>query len=391
MPPSLFVIFGFVILCVFAATRLYTGRVRTTLRTAIIFRHLALLVRQNMPLPMGLQFAAWGESGSVRRILMRTSRLLQAGLPLGEALRRAHPGCPGLLLSVVQAAERAGTLPAVLGEIIERDTYRQKDEGCEHDRRWGYVVATVVLFLVVFYGANYYVVPRLAAIMADYDAIMPAITTALLEASPFTGADPTTALGWLFRLVVVGMTLLPAALLAWGIVRLRPRRADRVGPLQFLGDLTRWHLWPWRWLALPDACAASAPSIRLATAGGWPLPDAVEQAAELDTNWFWRRRLRAWAGGIRQGLEPVAAGRACGVPEVFLRAVAVGVRDGDLDAPLQHAERYYVALARRRRVRLVHLIWPAVTLCLAAVVGLFCLGLVLAIKTLIEQECAQLG
>ena len=385
------VIFGFVLFGLVAATWIHAARVKRALTTAVVFRQLALIVRQNIPMAMGLEFAAWGESPPVRRILARTGRLVQAGLSLSEALRRAHPGCPGLLTSIVRTAERVGTLPAALIEVNARDLHRRQWATDDDPRRWGYLVVTPVVFLLVVYGVNYYVVPRFSAIAWADGIALPTITSEIVAASPFSSASPQTALGWVYRGMLTALMLMPFALIAWGVARLVPRRADRLGYLHLAADAVRWYLLPCRWLVLPQDCAATAPAIRLAVGAGWSLPDAIVHASELDTNWFWRQRLRDWAAAIRQGNAAVDSGQTCGMPEALLRCVAIGVRDGDLDAPLMHAERYYAALAQRRRSWVAQTLFPVATLVLAAIIGVYCVGLVSGIKALIDHACAQLG
>src|SRR5262245_41492358 len=87
---------------------------------AAILRHLELIMQQNLPLPVALQLAAQSEGGATRRVLFRCGQLTQLGMSLTEALRRAYPKCPGIVMSVIAVAERGGTLPAALREWAPR-------------------------------------------------------------------------------------------------------------------------------------------------------------------------------------------------------------------------------------------------------------------------------
>ncbi len=381
---------AFIAFCVLVAGCVHAGRMRNQLRTAILFQHLGLIVRQNMPMPMALQFAAAGETGVTRRSLTRASRLLQAGLPLSEALRRAYPVCPGLPLSILHAAERAGTLPSALAEINERGAGRPRQTS-GGQARWGYVGVIAIVFPTVFFLFSYYVLPRFTTIYMDFDTTPPLITTEVFAANPFTTAAPTTWYGQAFGVFLVALALLPAAVATWGVTRLVPRRADRLRRTQIAADYVRWYAWPFRRIVRAESCAESIPSIRLAAAAGWPLADAIDRAAELDVNWVWRKRLRGWADRIRRGAAAPEAGRACGVPEMLQRAIAVGVRDGDLDAPLHHAASYYGFLARRWRTLAGQLAWLVATLVMAAAVGLFCVAFFAALRELIIDTISQIG
>ncbi|MCZ6697366.1 MAG: type II secretion system F family protein [Planctomycetota bacterium] len=380
-----------VLTCFFAAACAFAARMRSRTRTEIIFRHLGLIVRQNMPLPLALQFAGRGESGATRRSLVGIGRLVQMGLPLSEALRRAYPQCPGPLLSSVQIGEKTGTLSAALQDINEENARSLSGNAAGATTRWSYVVVTAFAAAVVICAAQYRVAPRLQILVLDYDVVLPASTQDVFVASPFSNESPKTLYGWIIRLFLVGVTVSPAFLLIVGLARLRPRRADRLGWFHLIADAIRWYVWPLNRIASSRACASTARTTRLATAAGWPFHDAVLHAADADLNYFWRGRLRAWSEAMKDGAEPVASGRENGVPEVLLRAVAVGMRDGDLDAPLHHAGQYYSTLTNRWTEALVQVLWPAATLAVAAIVGMYCYAFVAVIASLTNAACAMLG
>lgn len=377
--------------CLLAAACVFAVQMRSRIRIEIIFRHIGLIVRQNMPLPLALQFAGRGESGATRRSLLRIGRLVQMGLPLSESLRRACPQCPGPHLSSVQIGERTGTLAAVLQDINEESLRRPSGNVAGATTRWGYAVVTAFATAVVFCSVSYFVVPRLRLIVYDFGAVLPTSTTEIFEANPFSSEHPKTIFGWAIRLFLVGVTVMPALLLIWGLLRLRPRRADRLGLFNLIGDSIRWHVWPFSRIALAQACASTARTTRLATAAGWPFHDAVLRSADADLNYFWRARLRRWSDAMRGGAEPVASGRDNSVPEVLLRAVSVGIRDGDLDAPLYHSGQYYSTLHHRWKEILLQTMWPVATLAVAFIIGLYCYGLVSGLGSIIDLQCALLG
>jgi type II secretory pathway component PulF len=360
-------------------------------RAAIIFRHLGLIVQQNLPLPRGLELAAESESGATSRVLRRLSHLTETGMPLPKALSLAYQGCPALPFSIVEAAERTGTLPAALRELNERLSRAPDPAQSDIAKRWMGFTAVFLALLLWYMGFVVFLTPKFGAIFADYDVQMPPFSREVLAVGMAGGPGPQTLLGNLFRLSLAGVPLLVGVVVFGGVARLGPRRAHRSGVLSLIWDFLNWHIPPLRTIAVSEGCANAIPTLRLAAAAGWPLPDAIQRASEVDANYYWRRRLEGWARQIRGGTDAIAAGRQVGLPETFLRYLSLGMRDGDLDGPLYHAESYYACLLHRWKKWLVQLAWPLATIYLGVLVGAVCLAVVLAVRSLIDVACASVG
>lgn len=374
-------------LTVFVLAMIVAAFARRRARTAIIFRHLGLIVRQNLPLPTALQSAANGETGATRRVLLRLARSTRMGMPLSQALAHAFPAVPGLPLSVVQAAERSGTLPSALGELNEHFFRRPEPAGSDPAHRWLLYCAVLVEFAVVYALMNFFVLPKFMVLSQRWDTPWPVVTCDIVRAAQVTGPAPQTALGHIFRLMVAGLTVLIPLFVVSGLARLRPRRADHVGAVSLVSDFIRWQLWPFRKLAWATCCARALPTLRLALAAGWTLPEAAERASEIDINYFGRRRLRGWAEQLREGRDAVAAGRTLGFPAMLLAQMALGMRDGQLSAPLYQAECYYRALETRWKLFFLQLLQPVAVLYLGALVGIFSAAVFFAVKDMIDRAC----
>lgn len=368
---------------------------RRRARASIVFRHLALIVRQNLPLTSALQCAAASETGIARHILLRLAHRTAQGLPLSEALSTGYPAVPALALSVVQAAERCGTLPDALCELNERLSRRPEPTTTDAAHRWLLYTAILVAFVSLYLGASFLVLPRFVSLLdgVNQEAPLPYAFQIhdIVRAGHPLGPMPQTSLGWIFRALVTSLTVITPLFLVIGLARLRPRQADHVGALAFLRDFLQWHVWPSRKFAWAACCARALSTLRLTLAAGWPLPDALERAAEVDANHFGRRCLRRWAERLRHGENAIAAGRVLRVPEMLLAQMAVGTRDGNLDAPLHFAEDYYRRLEHRWKQFLLQLLWPLTTLYLGAIVGILTVAVFLAIKGMIDTACAAIG
>jgi type II secretory pathway component PulF len=375
----------------FVTATVLVMRARSRVRSRVILRHLELIVRQNLPLPSALDLAADTEQGATRRILRRMGRMVRLGLPLSNAVRVAYPGCPSLVLSVLVTSEQSGTLPSALVELCRRPTQTELDDRLDTRSRWAFLIATIVIFVVVYWCYSWIVFPKIRMVLADFTTPAPPLALDILAAHPLSGMSLTTTGGKAMRLMLLALFFAGPAALLWILLALRPRRADRLGPIDWFGDFIWWFTWPLGRIAEAGASASVMPTLRLAMGAGWSLPDAIAQAATLDTNYYFRVQLVEWCQRVREGEDATAAARASGLPDMFVRCVAMGMRDGDMDAPLAFGADYFAALTLRRRTAAVHLFWPVATLIVAAMVGAFVWATVVLCKTLIDVTCAQIG
>lgn len=367
----------------FLAVIYYTRAYRNASCAAIV-RHLELIMRQNLPLPVALQLAAQSERGATRRVLHRTGQLTQLGMPLSDALRRAFPKCPGVVMSVIAAADRAGTLPATLREWTPRLERIYTNRDFSLAARFGYSVATWLTFLLILSGVGYYVVPKFRTIAGDFGVPLSEMSLDMLE-SPFTLEIPRTWAGWVLRIAAFATVGLLFVLARWAKFRLFRRNPERLSAIDRFGDWVAWTLSPFRSVTRATAWSQVLPSIRLATVAGSSLDDAVLQASQLDVNSQLRNLLREWSLSLKTGESPVSAAHAVGAPDMLTRWLAIGMRDGTFESSLLFAERYYVALAMRRGNTVLHILWPLVMFSLACLTGLVLYSMIDILRTMMNM------
>lgn len=381
---SLLLIFSWVPLIVLLIAAIFYTRGHRIASCATILRHLALIMRQNLPLPVALQLAAQSERGATRRVLFRCGQLTQLGMPLSDALHRAYPKCPGAVMSVISVAERSGTLPAALHEWAPRLERAYSDREFSLAARLGYSLATWLTFLLILSGVGYFIVPKFHTIAGDFGVPLSDLSMDMLQ-SPFTLEIPRTWAGWVLRgaaLATIGLILVLAR---WARFRIFKRRPERLSTLDRLTDWFAWTISPFRSVTRAHAWSQVLPSIRLATVAGSPLDDAVFQAAQLDVNAQLRALLMEWSLLLKTGESPVAAAHAVHAPGMLTRWLSVGMRDGTFESSLLFAERYYIALAQRRGNMLLHILWPLVMFFLACLTGMVLYSMLQVLKQMIDM------
>jgi len=380
----LFFPFAVVVLIVMILAIIFHARGHKAAACAAIFRHLELITRLNLPLPVALQLAAQTERGAVRRVLFRCGQMTQLGLPLAEALRRAYPRCPGTALSALVVAERANTIPAMLSEWAPRLERHFTHRQFNLTARFGYSLGTWLCFLLILLGVSHFVWPKFATISSDFGVPVSDVATDILK-SPFEWEMPRTWTGLAFRIAILSTLVIFFVLLRWMRFRFRRRRSEKVSQMDQFLDWFAWTLSPARSMTRAIAWSQVLPSIRLAAAAGFPLNDAVFQSAQLDVNVQLRRQLAQWAEHMQLGQSPVAAAGTARLPDMLVRWLAAGARDGTFDASLLHAERYYQALADRRSNLLLQILWPVVMFVLACLTGLMLHSILQALVAVIEH------
>ncbi len=364
---------------------IHGAHLRRDARLRVIFRHIGMIVRQNIPLSAGLFCAALSERGKTRRILSRLSLLLETGVPLSDALELGYAACPIGIESSVRAAEAAGTLPDALADLNGRLSDDRDEPGADEAYRWHYLSMVIVFFCIVVSAYQHFTAPKMVEITLDFEGSMSTEAAELVHYLPLFTAFPTGPVARLYAVVFcAAIAYLLLFNIAWPLLRLR-RRSRRVGPLGELVESIRWHVWPLSGMERLRCVVHSLPALRFALAAGRDLPDAAALAADVRTNIQWQRRLIEWSASQRAGHDAVASARSAGLPELLCRYIAAGVRDGDFDAPLYSAEQYYAVLSQQRS-RVFHtVLWPIGLLVVAAMVGLFSWGLISMINDIIVQ------
>lgn len=383
---------GTVLLALFVVGAAFAILGRARAQAAIVFRHIGLIVQQNLPLSPALDLAAETESGSTRRILKRMADRVDTGIPLSQSLLQAYPGCPALHLSIVQSAEKTGTLPAALCELNQRLSRTPPPSETDASKRGLYFAMVLIAFLLVYGGAMIgtpSVIPSLNSIFADLSMEMPPLARDILNAAQPLGATPQTWPGIFFRFSWVVLTLVAPIALVGGLLSLRPRRVDRVGMLWLIFDFVQWQVWLLRKIEESRGCVNSLPSMRLALSAGWSLPDAINMASNVDANTRWQAKLKEWSRQIANGQDPIDEGHKLKLPNILMSYLAVGIRDGNPDAALHNAEDYYTCLLYRWRQHLAQILWPLLTVYLGFLVGTLSLGIFQGIAAIVEHCCEQ--
>jgi type IV pilus assembly protein PilC len=339
---------------------------RMNVRERLLFtREVSDLLASGMTLGDALH--ALGHRGEGReraadRIIGGMREGILQGQSLSEALA-AHPDTfPALYVSAVRAGEAAGTLTDTLQRLAEH--YERAQETREK-------ITTALTYpcIVLGFGVlmmillSTFVIPRFAAIFADFGGTLPLPTRILMTMSRWmTGLRGLALLG----------------LLAAAVVAASRHLATDAGRLW-------WHR---RQLRLPvvrhmitaNAYAQFARTLGSLLFNGVPVLQALSIVEDTVGNQVLAAEVRAARERVTDGSTisgPLAAGGV--FPRILTDMLAVGERTGDLPGALGHIARRYESERDRAMRMFLTILEPVMILLIALVVGFVAISMLLAV------------
>jgi type IV pilus assembly protein PilC len=345
-------------------------------RKRLVLQTITAVVARNLPLGRSLQAAAAGERGGLRRSYLEIARRLETGDSLTAALHSSGVAVGGDVLGAVQAAERGGTLPAVLQSLAAQERRPRPQAPGVAVALW-YVVAVALVLLTIATFLGQQVLPSLEAICADFGISVPAETMQAME----TG-DAFAVFMWLILLVVGSVFVLYLLQLFGNVVVTRVPGRPQV--LHLFIDAVVWALPGFRWSAASAALARQLAVMQAAVRNGHPLSEAVHEAALVATNCFAQQRMSDWARALERGDDPLAAAQRCGIPEPVRRALRGGGTPADVGARLEYLADYYDRLLAHWRTVILRAILPFLVVACGLMIGSFVYAVFLPLVRLIE-------
>lgn len=341
------------------ATRLSAGEL------ALLTLQLSTLIQAGLPLEEALRaVAAQSEKRKVSGLLSAVRARVMEGYALAAALAGFPRAFPELFRATIAAGERSGHLGHVLEQLA---AYTEARQVSRQRIQLALVYPMILLFasLAIVGFLLGYVVPDVVKIFVDSGQPLPLLTQAMIALS---NGLRSHGLVWLALLLGLAVTVRwalhqPSLRLRWHALVLRT-------PL--LGGLFR---------AMEAARFAS--TLAILGKSAVPLVDALEIAAAVIGNLTIRARMRDVARSVREGGTLTRGLELSGdIPPMMLHMIASGERAGELDSMLaQAAEQQEKTLAARIAL-VVSLFEPMMLVLMGGVVLLIVMAILLPILSL---------
>jgi len=332
---------------------------------ALLTLQLSTLVQAGLPLEEALEAVAQqSQKRRVASLLSQVRGRVMEGQSLAAALGAFPRAFPELFQATVAAGERSGHLGQVLEQLA---AYTEARQASRQRIQLALVYPALLMFACVAIVGFLlgYVVPDVVKIFVDSGQPLPVLTQAMIALS-----HGLRAYGLVLLLIVLGAV----ALLRWSLRQAR----------------WRWH---WHRLALripllggvfrAMEAARFASTLAILGKSAVPLVDALEIAAAVIGNVTIRARMSDVARSVREGGTLTRGLEAGGdIPPLMLHMIASGERAGELDAMLARAAEQQEKSLAARIALVVSLFEPAMLVVMGGVVLLIVMAILLPILSL---------
>lgn len=332
---------------------------------ALVTRQLATLVQAALPIEEALRAAAaQSTTPNIKSMLLAVRARVMEGHSLAASLKEYPSAFPDLYRATVAAGEHAGHLALVLEQLADYTEQRQQSRQ-KIQLALLYPVILMVASLTIVGFLLGYVVPDVVKVFVNTGQELPALTRGLIAAS-----DLVKHWGWLF--------LLLGGASVFGL-----RQALRDENLR-----RRWHALILRIplvgrLARATNTARFASTLAILTRSGVPLVEALSIAAAVIANLRIRDKVIEAAQKVREGSSLTRALDATEeFPPMMLHMIASGEKSGELDQMLARTARNQENDLAAQIALLVGLFEPFMLVFMGAVVLVIVLAILLPILSL---------
>ncbi|MBA1274806.1 GspF family T2SS innner membrane protein variant XcpS [Stutzerimonas azotifigens] len=341
------------------------GRGLSARDLALVTRQLSTLVQAALPIEEALRAAAaQSTSQKIKSMLLAVRARVMEGHSLAAALREYPSAFPELYRATVAAGEHAGHLGLVLDQLADYTDQRQQSRQ-KIQLALLYPIILMVASLTIVGFLLGYVVPDVVKVFVNTGQELPALTTGLIAAS-----ELVQSWGWLMVLVAVGGVL--AMRRALRDENLRRRWHAFILRLPLIGRLSR-----------ATNTARFASTLAILTRSGVPLVEALSIAAAVIANLRIRDKVIEAAQKVREGSSLTRSLDATGeFPPMMLHMIASGEKSGELDQMLARTARNQENDLAAQVSLLVGLFEPFMLVFMGAVVLVIVLAILLPILSL---------
>jgi type IV pilus assembly protein PilC len=339
------------------------GRARVKANDFLLFnQQLAALLRAGIPILQAItMLRRRATSPRLRAVLENVEEAIRGGAALSQAFAAQGATFPRIYTASILAGERSGALDEVLSRYVN---YMRRSVGLRRKIRGALAYPTFLLFaclaMVIFLTT--FVVPRMSELFVGFGNNLPTITRVVLALSNWM----TGNVFWFAPLLIIVV----AGSFLW----------SRTPPGRLMIDSFMLRLPLVGKLLIQMTTAQASRSMATLLAGGIPIVESWEIAAESITNLELRRRSSAVLPLIREGRSfTESLENANWMPALAMDMIGIGERSGSLRDMLDEVATFYDAESEVKLEQLTTTLEPAILVFMGGVVVLILLAIYLPI------------
>ncbi|WP_457568244.1 type II secretion system F family protein [Desulfurobacterium sp.] len=336
---------------------------RVKLKDIVLFtRQLYSMINAGIPLVSALRALEQQVSNKkLREIIKDVAKQVEEGGRFSAALAKYKDVFGDLYISMIKAAEEAGTLDSTLKRLAE---YLEKIEHLRSKVKSAMFYPTFVLImaLIIVSGILIFVIPTFATIYADMGGTLPALTQFVIKASDFLRDYVGWIIGAIFIFVVVFKQLL------------------KVDKVKYYVDMFLLKLPIFGDLILKSSIANFARTLSSMVSSGINILKALDIAAETSNNKIVQEEIKKVKNQVERGVSlAVALSRSKIFPPMLVNMVAIGEDAGNLDEMLAKVAQFYEEEVDTMVDGLTSLIEPLMMVFIGGIIGFIIIAMYLPI------------
>ncbi len=337
---------------------------RVSLKDLLVFtRQLYAMVHAGIPLVQSLRIIKdQVPNKRLRQIIEDIATYIEEGGKFSTALSRYRDVFGDLYISMIRAAEEAGTLEETLKRLAE---YLEKIEKLRGKIKSAlfYPIFVLIIATVIVAGILIFVIPTFKQLYADLGGTLPFLTQIVIDASNWL----RDYIGW-FVLAIVTVIVLFFQL----------RRFSR--RFKFITDLAFLKLPVFGELLLKSSIAGFARTFSSMLSSGINILEALRISAETSNNEVIKEAILKVRDQIEKGVSlSLAMSRISIFPPMVVNMAAIGEQTGNLDEMMTKVADFYEEEVDRAVDGLTSLIEPLMIVFIGSIIGFIIVAMYLPI------------
>ena len=336
---------------------------RVSLKDILIFtRQLYAMVHAGIPLVQALRVIKDQiPNRTLKNIIEEMASFIEEGGRFSTALSRYRDVFGDLYISMIRAAEEAGTLEETLRRLAEYLEKVEKLRGKVKSAMF-YPVFVLIVASVIITGILVFVIPTFQQLYADLGGELPGLTKMVINASNWL----RDYIGWFILFLVLFIILFI--------------QARKIKKFKYITDYALLRMPIFGELVLKSSIANFSRTLASMISSGINILDALQISAETSNNEVIREAILDVKAQVEKGVNLSAALSKHRIfPPMLINMVAIGEQAGNLDEMLSKVADFYEEEVDRTVDGLTSLIEPLMIVFIGGIIGVIIVAMYLPI------------
>jgi len=336
---------------------------RVPLKEILVFtRQLYAMVHAGIPLVQALRIIKDQITNrTLKKAIEDMAAFIEEGGRFSTALARHKEIFGELYISMIRAAEEAGTLEETLKRLAEYLEKVEKLRGKVKSALF-YPIFVLIIATIIVTGILIFVIPTFQKLYEDLGGELPQLTQMVINASHWL----RDYIGWLVLFLVV-----------FAIVLIQARKIKKI---KYFLDYALLKMPIFGELILKSSIANFSRTLASMISSGINILDALQISAETSNNEVIRRAILDVKSQVEKGISlSQALAKHKIFPPMLINMVAIGEQAGNLDEMLMKVADFYEEEVDRMVDGLTSLIEPLMIVFIGGVIGLIIIAMYLPI------------